>query len=88
MPPSLLRGVRQGMILEEDCSWQDPRSYRGEPISDKRPGNLTVFRSFDKQEEMGYIIMTLIPDPLIVRVHEAFLSLAAFCEVMFEETLG
>lgn len=37
---------------------------------------------------MCYIIMTLTPDPLIVRVHEAFPALAAFCKVMFEETLG
>jgi len=29
---------------------------------------------------MGYIIMTLTPDPLIVRVHEAFPSLTALCE--------
>lgn len=40
------------------------------------------------QEEMGYIIMTLTPDPLTVRAHEAFLSLAAFNRVMFEKTLG
>lgn len=40
------------------------------------------------QEEMGYIIMTLTPDPLTVRAHEAFLSLAAFSRVMFEKTLG
>lgn len=88
MAPSLPQGVQQGMILREDCSWQDPRSYREEPISDGRPRDLTVFRPFDKQEEMGYIIMTSTPDPLIVRLHEAFLSLAAFYEVMFEETLG
>lgn len=47
-----------------------------------------MFRSFDKQEEMGNIIVTLTSDPLIVRIHEAFLSLTIFCEVMFEETLG
>lgn len=47
-----------------------------------------MFNSFDKQEEMGYIIVTLTPDPLIVRVLEAFLSFAALREVMFEKTLG
>lgn len=53
----------------------------------KDPG-VYLCLSFDKQEEMRYIIMTLTPDPLIVRVHEAFPSLAVFCKVMFEETLG
>lgn len=88
MAPALLRVVQQGMTLDKDCSPQDPRCFWEESISGERSRDKTAFRLFDKQGEMRYISMTLTPDPLIVRVHEAFPALAAFCKVMFEETLG
>lgn len=86
MAPTLLRAVQQGLTQDRDCSPQNSCSYWGE--SGERSRDVAAFRLFDKQGEMGYIIMTLTPDPLIIRVHEAFPTLAAFCKVMFEETLG
>lgn len=88
MAPTLIRGVQQGLTQDWDCPPQDSSSYWEQSVLGERSRDVTAFRVFDKQGKMGYIIMTLTPDPLIVRVHEAFPTLAAFCKVMFEETLG